>query len=223
MTTNDQAWRPQAFGRRNAKQIVEPIVEPMWRGDRVIAVVAEDSVELFNAEGEPLRDPDDELAAVIAAVMAASRAGHIVVDGYLTRQALPDNLQPYLSGSEVPTAGELTSQMLVGRGLRTRRLEHLEKTAEPEGRLAFVAVDLLSLDGQPLLDIPLLERKRLLESVLAEAHTVRCSAFVRPPIDTWLASWRSLGFSELAFKGANSRYEPGAIGDDWAIARIPTN
>jgi hypothetical protein len=46
--------------------------------------------------------------------------------------------------------------------------------------------------------------------------------YIRPPVDTWLASWRSLGFSELAYKAANGRYLPGAVNDTWAIARIPT-
>ena len=47
-------------------------------------------------------------------------------------------------------------------------------------RHAFVATDLLWIDGQPIDDVPLLERKRLLEAVLDESYLVRVSAFVRP-------------------------------------------
>ena len=46
-------------------------------------------------------------------------------------------------------------------------------------RRAFVAVDLLDLDGEPLLDVPLQERRRLLESVVDERVQVRVSSLVR--------------------------------------------
>jgi hypothetical protein len=149
----------------------------------------------------------------------------VVLDGYLTRQATPPTGTIYLTGSEMPTAGQVTTQLLVGRGLRAKAmLREDEKERDDAGNpLAFVAIDLLSLDGQPLLDIPLLERKRLLDSALGEDHLVRRGVYIRPPVDAWLASWRSLGFRELAYKAANGRYLPGATNDTWALVRIPTN
>ena len=42
-------------------------------------------------------------------------------------------------------------------------------------RHAFVATDLLWLDGESLLDVPLLERRRLLEGVLDQSYLVRRS------------------------------------------------
>jgi bifunctional non-homologous end joining protein LigD len=121
----------------------------------------------------------------------------------------------------------MASQILIGRGLKSRAMRPIEEAeskldAPPDHPLAFVAIDLLSLDGQSMLDIPLLERKRLLESVLTESNLVRRSAFVRPPVDPWLASWRSMGFRELAYKAANGRYVQGQVNDDWALVRIPT-
>ena len=50
-----------------------------------------------------------------------------------------------------------------------------------EEAVSFVATDLLWLDDTSLLDVPLLERRRLLESVIAESDVVRVGAFVRPP------------------------------------------
>ena len=47
-------------------------------------------------------------------------------------------------------------------------------------RHAFVATDLLWLDGTPLADMPLLERKRLLEGALEASYLVRVAPFVRP-------------------------------------------
>jgi ATP-dependent DNA ligase len=81
---------------------------------------------------------------------------------------------------------------------------------------------LLWLDDQPLLDVPLLERKRILESVLDESKLVRRGIYIRQPIDTWVGSWRSFGFNRMAFKAANSRYLPGQPNPDWAIADLPT-
>ena len=219
MTTDSAALRPQAFGRRNAKQIKDPLIEPLWRGDRIMVRLAGDRAELFHATGNALEDPPAE---IVEALVAAAQADDLVIDGYLTRQAIPDAPAQLLVGSELPTAGQMTSQIFVGRGLRNRPMMPLEKTPEPEGTLAFVAIDLVTLEGEMLVDIPLLERKRLLESVLAEGDLVRRTAYVRLPVDAWLASWRSIGFRELAYKGANGRYRPGGIGDDWAIAQIPT-
>ncbi|HYM83181.1 MAG TPA: hypothetical protein VEY67_03395, partial [Candidatus Dormibacteraeota bacterium] len=91
----------------------------------------------------------------------------------------------------------------------------------PGDELVLVAIDLLALEGEPLLDIPLLERKRLLDSVLEPSHLVRLGAYVRPPIDPWIGSWRAQGFHAIAFKDANGRYRPGERADDWAVSNIP--
>ena len=73
-------------------------------------------------------------------------------------------------------------------------------------RHAFVATDLLWLDGQPLDDVPLLERKRQLEAVLDESYLARVSTFVRPSAVMTLVSWGTLGFRELSYRASNSRY-----------------
>ena len=223
VNADSMTYRPQAFGHRSSKDIKDPIIEPMWRGDRVIVEVADDRVEIFDTDGAGVTA---DVGEIVAQLRTSVLASDVILDGYLTRQATPAPGTVYLIGTELPTAGQMTSQMLVGRGLTNRAMERLE-TAEndpdAENPLAFVAVDLLVVDGEALLDIPLLERKRLLESVVAEADLVRRGAYIRPPVDTWLASWRSVGFRELAYKSANSRYQPGAINDSWAIARIPTN
>ena len=81
----------------------------------------------------------------------------------------------------------------------------------------FIAVDLLRVDGTSLLDVPLLERKRLLESVVAPGPLVRTSTHVRPPIDSWIATWKSLGLRGGILKAANSRYVPGDRHIEWRL------
>ena len=86
---------------------------------------------------------------------------------------------------------------------------------------AFVAVDLLRLDGQSLLDVPLLERKRLLESILEQGQLVRVSVVCRPPVDHWVASWQSAGLRGGMMKSANGRYIPGDRTPEWrTLTRI---
>lgn len=82
-------------------------------------------------------------------------------------------------------------------------------------RRAFVAVDLLELDGESLLDVPLQERRRLLASVVDERVQVRVSPAVKQPIDGWLLGWRAAGFTHYLAKHQNSRYRPGERTDDW--------
>ena len=79
------------------------------------------------------------------------------------------------------------------------RLEPAVREALERGeRHAFVATDLLWLDGSSLADVPLLERRRILEGVLAESYLVRISAIVRPSAVLTLVTWGALGFRDLS-------------------------
>src|SRR3990172_4892637 len=126
----------------------------------------------------------------------------------------------------LPSAGQMGRQFLMGSG-GTERREKIEaaqarRVALPSpSPTAFVAIDLLWLDGQPIIDVPLAERKRLLESVLLEGDIVRRTVAVRAPVEAWYGQWHALGFREVAVKDANSRYTPGTPGNDWATALIP--
>ncbi len=213
-------WRPQQFGSGNAKKVVDPIIEPAWNGLRTIARVGfGPAVELIDEDGQPLVD----LPEIAAAIAAAARASSLVLDGYLTRQATRSTEGLMLKSPEAPSVAELTTQLFFGAAGQRKRQE-LVRAREAEtagGPVAFVAIDLLLVDDEPIVDVPLLERKRLLEGVLDEAELVRRTTFVRPPVDPWIGTWRSIGFSQLAYKAANSRYRPGQSNPEWATARIP--
>jgi ATP-dependent DNA ligase len=219
-----RTWRPQVFGRRQARHVDDPVVEPLWSGIRVLAHVTGKSVDFLDAEGEARDWP-----ATAEALAAAVQADGAVFDGYLTTEAAGDGVGVVAGPDpEVPTPGTYARQMMFGGFGRNRRaelIESIEAAAEPvltaADDVVFVAVDLLMLDDQALLDVPLLERKRLLEAVLVEGALVRRGMHVRLPIGVWLGTWRSLGFRSIAFKDANSRYRPGTPNDDWATASIP--
>ncbi|HKG56185.1 MAG TPA: hypothetical protein VKA85_02980 [Candidatus Limnocylindrales bacterium] len=221
---NTRDWRPQQFGRRAARHVEDPVIEPLWSGVRVLAHVSADAVELVDADGGAQDWPD-----VIRELAGSIDAGAAVLDGYITTEAANEGVGLYGGISvERPTAVDVARQMLWFGGGRNRRQELIDsleadmaRPFAPGEEVVFVAVDLLALDAEPLLDVPLLERKRLLDAVVIEGDRVRRGIHVRPPIDVWINTWRTLGFRSLAYKDANSRYIPGERNDAWATWWIP--
>jgi hypothetical protein len=219
-----RTWRPQAFGRGHVRKVSDPLIEPLWDGERVLVVVAEAGIdaEFFDMDGELLEGP--ALVPIVAELRDQLHAETIVLDGYLSRHPnAPNAMSPGL-GLRMPTTQQMVGQMLFGRrSAKAPRapLPAEPATEDPETAVALVAVDLLAIDDQALLDIPLLERKRILDTAFEESRLVRRGAYVRPPVDSWLVAWRALGFHELAYKAANSRYMPGQRNDAWARINIP--
>jgi len=202
-------WRPQvARPSRRARTIVDPIIEPLWEGVHVLVHARDGTVRLIDDEGY---DIGREFAAILAALRDDLTVSDAIVDGWLTNQATRSGEGLALVPVEAPR----------GMGIFRAPKPGPPRIAPHDrpGSVAFVAVDLLVLDGQVLLDLPLLERKRLLESVIVGGELVRTSPYVRPPLDRWLPSWRAVGFTGAVLKAANSRYVPGALADDWYVAQ----
>jgi ATP-dependent DNA ligase len=223
------AWIPQRPGRNGAKHIPDAIVEPDWGGMRVVAAITEDEAALYRGGGE-VAAPDELLRALLDTFSAFGA----VIEGHVTTAALRSSEGAY------PTMPKVERPpILVPRALRkdvrddpfvrardyeaaADRIEPVVREALERGeRHAFVGTDLLWLDGQSLVDVPLLERRRLLDGVLDESYLVRRSAFVRPSAVLTLVTWGALGFKELSYRAANSRYLAGRENPDWAITRAP--
>ncbi|MDA8236748.1 MAG: hypothetical protein M0T75_02520 [Chloroflexi bacterium] len=231
MQPDARSWRPQAFGRRHPRNLHDPLVEPAWDGIRILAHVTPNGVSLLDATGNDLAADHPEVAAEL---LTTIRAETIVADGYLTDQALRSGVGVTLD-DEPPGLGEHVAQFFLGKqaadavggrgrvpGQGTgRTVRHAEEAAAEPLPIAFVAIDLVALDDQPLLEIPLLERKRLLESVVPEGARVRRTPFVREPAGSFIVTWRALGFGGLAYKEANSRYHPGVKNDGWSLMAMP--
>jgi len=224
--TAASTWRPQEFGDRRARDIEDPIVEPLWTGPRVLALVHRNEVRMTDVDGVGVTGLDEIERALIDAASGAT----LLLEAYLTPQPIQEPTAiARRDDPAVPVPSQALTQMVFGQR-SDRRSRLADQAAEARrrsidaatGDVAVVAVDLLWLDTDPLLEVPLLERKRLLESALPESTLVRVGIHIRPPIDTWLGSWRMFGFSRVAFKAANSRYVPGSKNRDWAIARIPS-
>ena len=237
-----RAWRPMQFGGRPARKIRDPVVEPLWPGRRVLvhlaaAGVAAAAIEIVDEDGLELAGHPE----IRAALQIAALPSEVVLDGYLAELPRRDAAgifggQPAVSAPGLSAAAR---QLVIGgwgtradgasRG-RGRAAAGAFATAAPgsdggepsvQAVAAFVAIDLLAIDGDAVLDVPLLERKRLLDSALAVGELVRRSPHVRPPVEAWYGQWRAFGFAAIAVKSANSRYAPGVTSDDWSVASIP--
>jgi hypothetical protein len=217
--------RPQAFGPTSSKAIDDPIVEPLWAGIRVIAAASGGAGTLLE-DGSAISEQAD-IAEALGRIVASTADG-VILDGYLTKQAASDDAGVYTGVDLTPSTGEFLTQTFIGKRrnrseemLQEREAEQAARTFEPTDMVALVAVDVLWLDGVWLLDVPLLERRRLLEAVVPGSELVRPGMYIRPPIDAWVGSWRAQGFAGMTFKAANSRYRPGEIATDWATASMP--
>ena len=195
----DEVVLPQRPTRANAEVLsVEWLFEPLWPGTRVMARLAGGRVTLTDELGEPATGEVAEAADVLAGAILADDA---VVDGVWSAQ-------PFVGdGSQA----RVWADTLAEEGLDAEIPDPLES----ERRRAFVAVDLVELDGEPLNDVPFQERRRLLEAVIDPGVQVRVSPLVKHPLAGWLIGWRANGFTHYLAKHQNSKYRPGERAEDW--------
>jgi hypothetical protein len=221
--TDPREWRPQRIRHgRFVPQIVDPLVEPLWSGTRVLVHYRDSpdhdqwgDIEVLDEFGD---DAVEEAPMALDFLRRSVLASEAVIDGIITAQATSggEGLAVILDGRTKPI-----QRMFIGGPASDVTFEPRGRGPH-EGQPAFVALDLLSIDDQRLFDVPLLERKRLLEGAIAESELVRISPVVRPPLRQWFATWRSAGFKGLIIKSSNSRYEPGGETAEWAtVERMP--
>ncbi|MGH2455092.1 MAG: hypothetical protein ACRDHD_02355 [Candidatus Limnocylindria bacterium] len=199
--TEDRSRLPQLPSLSDAMVLsVEWLFEPAWRGERLMARVRDGRVTLTDGAGDPA---GADLAEVAEVLEPALRSDHAVIDGIWTN---------------MPFVGEGSAARHLADAIEEEGLtEELPDPILNEARRAFVAIDLVELDDQPLHEVPYLERRRLLASVLDENVRVRLSPAVRLPIHNWLMAWRAGGFSHYVAKHVNSRYHPGEVAEDWLL------
>jgi bifunctional non-homologous end joining protein LigD len=197
----DERDLPQLPIEMNAEVLsVEWLFEPLWPGVRMLARAAGGLVRLTDELGEPIPD-EGETADATETLTGAILADEALVDGVWTAQPFVGDGSPARAWAET----------LAAEGLA----EEIPDPLETERRRAFVAVDLVELEGTPLHDVPFQERRRLLESVIDEGIRVRLSQVVKQPLAGWLVGWRANGFTHYVAKHMNSRYRPGERTEDW--------
>jgi ATP-dependent DNA ligase len=214
-----------AYGHASPYKIEDPVCEPLWGGRRVMVSVADGTVDIRGTDGLEVSGYE----ALRQAILAAAMADELVLDGSLLPAPLRDTegARVRVGMDSVKSPTDRVKHVFVGESPMTGKREALAVADEArmpapgDEPAALVASDLLWIDGQALLDIPLLERKRVLESAVDERELVRRSMVVRPPVETWFAQWRALGFEEVTYKSANGRYRPGTVAQDWTVIVMP--
>jgi ATP-dependent DNA ligase len=202
-------WRPlRPLMTRIPVTVKDPIIEPLWSGTRVMVhfeATSAQPVSFVDRDGE---DITLALPEVVRQVAAGTAAYDAVLDGVLTTEATR-------SGEGTALVQESRSSTMGFLMSRAATVDVQRRDKDLEQLVALVVVDLLRIDGQSLLDVPLLERKRLLEGVVIPSERVRISVHTRPPVEAWVASWKAAGLRGAMLKGANSRYVPGGYSADW--------
>jgi bifunctional non-homologous end joining protein LigD len=215
-------WRPQTVKPGRFAEVSDPILEPLWSGVRVLAHFEESENEDEWGHVRVIDEYGDEATMdapqAFEQLRRAIRARSAVIDGVITAEATAGGENTLIG--LFPTVNPLRKFFLGGTAESDVKYE--PRGPRREGPPAFVAVDLLSVDGQSLFDVALLERKRILESLIEESELVRLSPWVRPPVRNWFNTWRSAGFRGLIMKASNSRYRPGEETSEWALVeRMP--
>ena len=205
---------------RRPFDIRDPLLEPLWSGTRALAHLAVEpdadpaiEVALIEEGGIDLAAALPEVAEAIGSAFLALDA---IVDGVISRQVSLDGV----GAAAIPEVHSRPTEMFLRSSIDldvTARGAIVEAAAGAAPLDGFIAVDLLRLDGSSLLDVPLLERKRLLESVNRPRQLVRISSHVRPPIESWIATWKGMGLRGGMLKAANSRYHPNDDTIEWRI------
>jgi len=168
------------------------LFEVKWDGYRVEAVVRDGRVELFTRNGNDASVYFPRLLTPPTWIDAREA----IVDGEVV--AFDDAGRPDFSLLQ-----QRISERRGGRG------------GAGAGPLVYQAFDLLYLDGRSLLDVPLEDRKRLLELVLRPNARVRYASHIDTEGIAFFDAVAAQDLEGLVAKRRRSRYEPGRRVTTW--------
>lgn len=172
---------------REQAELANHILEPAWQGTRVLVRVGHDGPRFVGYDG-----PVDGPRELYDAIQAETRCRSAVLDGVLVADWQDDR------DLEMDPEGNAFTRELPRRQI-------------------FSAFDLLEVDGESLLQVPLLERKRHLEGLVRPSPNVRLTAFVTRGLRAWRETLGGLGFKRVVLKDWNSPYASGKTASSWLV------
>ena len=206
-----RAWRPQTFGSKSSNGVTRP--------DRGAALVR----AAIPRRGRRTRPPSSRIPTATRSTDFPSSPRpwrpprlppRSIVDGYVTAEVVHGGVGTYtgveqtgvarqdrdpdLARVSVARATSGASTRVARSGCRTTTIRSRSSSWTCSGSMAPPA-------GHPAARATAPARRGRDRDGPGPAS----GTFVRPPIDTWVGSWRSMGFPGLSFKAANSRYAPG--------------
>jgi bifunctional non-homologous end joining protein LigD len=131
------------------------------------------------------------------------------------------DLHRQLAARNAVVDGEIVALDRDGRPSFERMQDRFHRTPEELARnkgrvpVQFLAFDLLWLDGQSLLELPLRERRARLEEVLVETRDIRLSQVVEGAGTAFFEQVKALKLEGIVAKRTASPYRPGTRSADW--------
>jgi len=162
------------------------LYEVKWDGYRALCFIAEGKVRMLSRRGNNL---NKQFAPIAEALLPTVRAESAIIDGEVV--ALDDQGKPSFQNL----------QNLTGFGTKPA----LKGMAPPP--LNFFAFDLLYLNGYDLRKAALIDRRRLLSSILLPSESVRYSDHFAGRGQELLDAVKAQGLEGIIAKQAQSRYE----------------
>lgn len=172
---------------REQAELPNHILEPAWEGTRVLVRIGHDGPRFVGYDGA--MDGPREL---FDAIQAETRCSTAILDGVLVANWEDDR------DLEVDPQGNAFTRDLPRRQI-------------------FSAFDLLEVDGEPLIGVPLLERKRHLEGSVTPSQNVRLTPYVSRGLRAWRETLSGLGFRRVVLKEWNSPYSAGQTVNSWLV------
>ena len=166
------------------------IFEVKWDGFRAIAYVDKD-LSLKSRNGKELKQNFPELSEL------QQLSSNVVVDGEIV----------------VLKEGKPDFQSLLKRGQAVSEVEIKRQTARLP--VVYVVFDILEKDREPLTNLLLLERKKILQDSLSEGEHVVVSSFVEEKGEAYFESTLEKGLEGVMAKRKDSRYEEGLRTGSW--------
>ena len=177
--------------------------EPIWLEDKFDGIRAQlhrrgDEVEVYSRDLRPLGEEFPELFAA-----ARELSADVILDGEIIafeegKKLTFFDLQKRLGKKKIASQGDL----FLGDAIPIR----------------FIAFDILAIDGQSLLNRPLRERRKALESVEMSVGIRRCEVFAAKTaaeVDDQFNAARRRENEGLIAKDPESVYSPGRRGKQW--------
>ena len=207
ISSRPSARRSSARSRRPTSS--DPIVEPLWVGVRALAAIDEAGAILVDEAGVTIEGFDE----IVGVAGRGARASGLVLDGFLTKQATQTAIAVHVVVGRDAVDGARSS------GSRRNRAVDTAEAARGRARGALVHHRRRRSATSPPTCSGSTTRRSSTSRCSSggassrassiESDVVRIGAFVRPPIQSWVGSWRAQGFRGPDLQGRQQPLPPG--------------
>ena len=181
-------------------------------------MLAKEASEAFTDEDwvfEVKWDGFRAIAYINGEVSLRSRNQKELIDNFPELQELKQQQNGLVLDGEiiVLNKGKVDFQALLERGKATSPTDIAFKTVRSPA--AYVIFDILEKDGKALLDLPLMERKKILKETVKESGRVVLADYVEEKGENYFEAILQKGLEGVMTKKKNSTYTPGIRSGSW--------